>query len=258
METFREILNEEMGVAAEVVETSNRVYRLICKSIQNKEFSEDNVGTVKANFRDCTLSISYEYLNFASTEEYKYASAGNLGYGWSAFIDRALSFIRVQICAISGTIQKDLALDTIQHEIEHVYQQSLMQKEFGGSSIYASIKTDMQSKDSNIAKAGRLMYGCVKSEQEGYANGLYSFLMAQHTPRAEDSLKNSPAWVLYEEMKSILSDVKKDQELETYLKTKYNITTKEIEYKINKFLRRIARVVIKANYDKISKQNWRQ
>ena len=47
-------------------------------------------------------------------------------------------------------------------------------------------------------------------------------------------------------------------ELETYLKTKYNITTKEIEYKINKFLRRIARVVIKANYDKISKQNWRQ
>ena len=257
MEKFKKILSEEMGVADEVINMTNDVYALICESIKNKEYANDGTGTVTTSFKGCKITITYEYLNFNTPEEYKYASNGKLGYGWSVFIDRRLSLMRVQICAVSGTIQKGMALDTIQHEIEHIYQQCLSQKEFGDSLRYAGIRKDMESKDQSISKAGRIMYGCLKSEQEGYANGLYSFLMSQHGPKAENFLQKSPAWALYEEMKNILSEVKMNKVLENYLLTRYGATVKELEYRVNNFLRRIARVVMKVNYDKMSKQNWR-
>ena len=95
MEKFKKILSEEMGVADEVINMTNDVYALICESIKNKEYANDGTGTVKTSFKGCKIAITYEYLNFSTPEEYKYASKGKLGYGWSVFIEKWLSLMRV-------------------------------------------------------------------------------------------------------------------------------------------------------------------
>lgn len=261
-ESFKKVLKEEQGIADDVEKTSQEVFDLIKQSIKNKEYSKNDygqyVGNIKFKFLNTNVSLSYEYVNFKSKTEYDYSSKGKLGYGSSVFIDKRLSLVNVQVCAVNGSIVKDITVDTVQHELEHIYQQLKMGREFGGSLKYARIKNDMQYPNESIQKkASILVYGCFKSEQEGYANGLYSFLMSKMGADVDSYVYESPAWKLYKTMRNIFEELKINSELYTYICKKYNLNMLKIERCLNNFLHRIARIVLKARYDKYAKQNWR-
>ena len=262
MKKFKKILNEEMGIADKVVSITHEIYNEIEKSIRNREYQKDEhsrlIGNIKVYIFDCKVSLSYEYLNFQDKMDYYYSKAGKLGYGWSTFLDKKLSLMFVEICAVSGTIIKDLAYDSIQHEVEHIYQQYLAGKEFKKPMEYARVMKDMSSKNDIERKAGRLVYGCIKSEQEGFSNGLYSFLMMVKAPYVDDEIYDSPAWSLYTEMKQTLKEAKYNQQLRDYIKAVYGMSIKDIEHAINNFLRRMSRAVLKARYDKFAKQGWKR
>ena len=101
-----------------------------------------------------------------------------------------------------------------------------------------------------------MFYACIKSEQDGFINGLYSYLMLQPWYYDEGHLHNSGAWKLYSES------------VETYLKynnmpafkdelKQYKLTQNKVCKMLNSFVRKIGKVVIKVKHDKISKQGYR-
>ena len=70
------------------------------------------------------------------------------------------------------------------------------------------------------------------------------------------SLKNSSAWKLYEDMINIYNQYFDNIDFINELK-KYNLTINKVNQKINQFIRKIGRVIIKVIQDKYKKQGWK-
>ena len=157
---------------------------------------------------------------------------------------------------VSGS---EKAMETIQHEVEHMFQQIRMGHSFGGDQLYGKIKTDMESGYKNRSKVARLLYYTLKPEQEGFINGLYAFLMDSMEPYTEELLKKSETWDNYLFSKNTLKEIKENAELKSIFNEYFNdygITIGEIETELDNLLHRIGRVVIKVKQDK-AKQGWR-
>ena len=109
-------------------------------------------------------------------------------------------------------MHKQEALNTIQHELEHVYQQLRSGKRIpGNDDKYLKMKSDMECNDEARQKVGRLVYLCCKSEQEAFINGTYAWCMtndAKSGPYQYEEIKNSPAGKLYVEMQELYDEVK--------------------------------------------------
>lgn len=160
------------------------------------------------------------------------------------------------IPCVSGTIIKSETIDTIQHELEHIYQQVMMSKMFSDSMSYAKVKTNMCSENELINKTARLVYGCIKSEQDGFVNGLYAYLMSLPEFFSMDSFKKSSTWKLYVEMVNIYNEFINNPNFIIELK-KYKLNPQKVEQKINQFVGKIGKVVSKVQKDKYEKQGWK-
>ena len=160
------------------------------------------------------------------------------------------------IPCISGTIVKKDAMDSIQHELEHLYQQIMMGKIFKDSYKYANIKTNRNSNDEIVRKTAELVYGCIKSEQDGFINGLYAYLMAMPKMVSWETLKETPAWKLYSNIVEIYNLYKDNPLFITELK-KYKVNQNKIFKAINNFIKKIGRTYNKVLKDKMEKQGWR-
>lgn len=263
---IKQIIQEELGISEEVIKLSKQFYDEMVVAIKNCKEQEQTETCIKKScslqfmINNIKVSASITYRNFLSKDYSILYEMPYITNGASFYVTNNLYFCFINVFAISGTIVKEKAMETIQHEIEHIYQQIQMGKGFGSDSLYIKIKTDMESSDEDRNKIGKLFYYTLKYEQEGFCNGLYAYLMDVNQPYSDNLLIKTESWENYLFLKQTFNELKNNTALKTIFNEyflNYGITIKDIEKEINNYLHRIGRVIIKVKKDKI-KQGWRE
>lgn len=257
---FKELLQEELCISETVANISVSVYNMIEESAKTKTNKETNEYFSKWNFPinfdffgskiDCSVTC----YNYFSKEYFEYSQI--ISDGWSVYLSNKLFFMGITVPMISGQISKQEVMDTIQHELSHIYEQKMIGKAYSNNDVYSLLKTNMCSLNELTSKTAKLIYGCIKSEQSGFVNGLYSYLMSQPEIFSIETLKKSECWKLYEEMISTYKQFSDNPEFIKELK-KYKMNLIKIEKSINNFITKIGKVVIKVQQDKYKKQGWK-
>lgn len=262
---LRQVINEELGISSEVVNLSKRFYNEMIESLATPEKVEKSEIMIKKtcsmrfSFDVVTVNSSIVYRNFLSKDYSKVYETPYVTDGGSFMLSKKMFFCFINFYGVCGTINKEKAMETIQHEIEHIYQQSRMGKDFGREEIYVQVKNDMRSTDPIRQKVAKMLYYSFKSEQEGFANGLYGYIMDKNQPYTEDLLKESEAWEIYTFLKQGIIELKTNEEMKMVFNeyfVRFGVKVSDIERETENFLRRIGRVVIKVQKDK-DKQGWR-
>lgn len=265
LEELRKVIKEELGISDKVTEISKMFFSEIMDRIPTAEEKEKNDVMIKKEFSltfsvdDVKISCGVAYRNFLSKDFSKIYNTPYITDGSSAQISNKLFFCFINIFAVCGALNKEKAMETIQHEVEHIFQQIRMGRSFGGDSLYAKIKTDMESEYENRSKVARLLYYTLKPEQEGFINGLYAFLMDSMEPYTEELLKKSEAWGSYVFSRNTFEELKDNPDMKRVFNEYFNdygITIGKIETELDNLLHRIGRAVIKVKQDK-AKQGWR-
>lgn len=256
---LKEIIKEELGISFELSKIALNVYNDIISNIESVDGDNNGSciikrGNVNCAIRDINFDITYTYRNFFDFNIANSIGQNQLTGGYSCFLNKNFILCNIDILAISGNINKKMALYTIQHELEHIYQEILSNKRIPGDDmLYAKMRTDMECGNELRYYASRLVYCCFKSEQEGFINGTYAWCMADDIktePYNYNTIKDSPVGLLYDEMKTLYDKATIDDELQTILKNDYNLSLNDIYLMIRNLGKRIGRLLIKVNNDK--------
>jgi predicted transcriptional regulator len=285
-EDINDILTEELGISDNVSRMTDIILNDIISDYRNRKFEKsiiisNGVGvkegdiTVDDVFNN-ELNVLYKIYNFKDKiyrEQYidkegkGYLNAGSnhmyLGKGKRRRL--VVNRIGVALEMISGTlINVEEAKDSIQHELEHIYQQSMMKKEFGNKDLYRIVSLKLYNGNKYDESVATILYMSFKSEIEAYANGLYAFVkekLSEHPINIDIEFKKSAAYKklreLYEAKSFIirhLNDKEMDDALYTY---RYNGVTKEklikmAEDSYNEMIRRFGKALVKARKDIIN------
>lgn len=261
---LKEIILEELGISLIVVDKSKEIYNNIMDNLKQQEMQKSEICTFKVGVIECTIDdikfhISYTCRYFKDDTFIKEYGEEYFTEGASAFLSKNFIYCNINLYAISGTINKKLALSTIQHEIEHIFQEIKAEKSFPtDNDKYATMATDMQSKDIIYHDIARLVYCCYNTEQEGFINGTYAYCMTDNfntnpfssEPYTFYSILKTPAGQLYQELMSLYKKLLNNKDMQKLLKDRYNMSLKEVEKSIDRFKRKLGRLIIKINHDK--------
>lgn len=256
---LKQIISEELGILSEIAEESEKVFDKIILNLQKVFSTKTDICYIKTNNVEAQLNnipfnVTYIYRNFFDKTIVETIGEDNLSEGGSAYLNDKFIICNVNLFGINGTINKQLALSTIQHELEHIYQQMRSKKRIPSDDMrYAKMRNDMESSDIIRQRIGRIVYMCYKSEQEGFINGTYAWCMAddyQTKPFTYHTILNSPAGKLLSEFKKLLFELKENKQIQDILKKEYHLTVDRITNAYVQLSRRLGRVLIKVNNDK--------
>lgn len=285
-EDINKILNEELGISDEVVNVTNLIFDKIIKEYKNKKYKniiphgkgiyEYQGYFIETNVFGHNLTIEYSIFNFNDRicrEEYiakngnGYLNAGSnfryLGNGENRKL--ITNKIMVVLEAISGNvINEENALDSTQHEIEHIFQQSSMYKEFGNIKLYRIVSNNLYSENKFASNLALVLYMSFKSEIEGYANGLYAYVkrrMQEAPININQIFRESAAYEKLQQMYTAknfinanINDKRMDAAFYPYRFT--NIKKEKIgkimDLTIREMVRRFGRALIKVRKDSIA------
>ena len=262
---FKQIVNEELGISQEVFQISKDVYDKICSDIKTRDSEKIDIcnikrGVVKCSLKDVEFDINYTYRNFLDKNLLKHIDKSGLSEGGTVFLNKNFIICNINLYGIGGSINEEDAMDTIQHEIEHIYQQIMSNKRIpGDDDRYAKMRTDLESNNEVRKTVGRLVYLCYKSEQDAFINGTYAWCMTNDSttePYSYRNIKNCPAGKLYLEMKDLYEVVFNNMEMEKIITTEYGLNNEKVMFSIKDFGRKLGKVLVKVNKDK--SKIWRK
>lgn len=259
---FKNLLKEELGVSEMVTKKTKEVFQMLVdnvkKTIVNSEtYNGFNFfkGDFSFQFFETKVSLSYKGYNYLSKDLFSYSKVSSDGE--SAFLDKRIAFMWITVPCLSGTIVKGQVLDTIQHELEHLYQEMLIGKVFANTKKYGEMRSGLESTDEMKRNIAKVAYVCFKDEQDAFVNGLYAFLMSFAEPFFLDRMKESECWKVYFEAVSIYEKNKNEDYFIEGMKA-YGMTMGKVRKCLSYFARKIGRVIMKVKKDKIEKQGWRK
>jgi len=256
---IRELVKEELGIALEVTNTSNQIFQDILTDLRKQKPEKTDIcfiktGSVNSSLHGVNFKVNYICRNFSNKDLVENFDIDALTEGGSVFLDKRFVFVNVNLIAFNGTVDNKEALNTIQHEIEHIYQQIRANKRIPSDDLkYAKMKTDLEGNDENRRNVARLVYLCYKSEQEGFINGTYAWCMtndAMTPPYNYSNIKNSPAGKLYTEMQELNEKVFNNHQLAEIIVNEYNLNQNQVNKMMRGFARKLGRVLVKVNFDK--------
>ena len=270
--TYNDVCNlitEELGINDQVVQTSHEIMEKIEQDIrlQYKQYFANVPGV---SYIDSlithivfgkTLTIKYRYIN------YRDKSFSNR-YDKEIMVlpndfNLQTKTLRLTIKAISGRINIHTYADTIQHEIEHYFQEDKIGYSFSNKMWYKiAQKCKQRPKNSLVYMLGDMIYITLKCEEEAFTNGLYSSLTYNYTheklPTVE-IINDSPVYNALLTLRKERDEVNKyldDQSLQKTLSTIKTATGKDFEQLMeiinkgeNELIKRIGRVIVKAQKD---------
>jgi hypothetical protein len=263
------IITEELGINDKVAEVSLDIMKEISKdiSMQPKQYFTNIPG---ASFKDGL--ITYQAFGKKITVKYRYINYRDKSYfdKYDANIRQmpndfnyATKTLRLTIKSISGNIDIYTFADTIQHELEHYFQETKINHSLADSNWYKiALKCKNRPRQSLTYMLGDIMYITTKCEEEAFTNGLYAALVYNYKndniPTYE-ILDNSPVYnalLTLRKEKEIILNNKDDISLNKTLSTIKKATGKDFNYIISKvekgekeLVRRIGRVIVKAQKD---------
>ena len=182
---IRQRINEELSINNEVRQASFKLIETInehMKSVPKQYFANINgtsyrIGDLKETILNTTINIHYRLVNFKDKHFYEMAIDKLPSFPNS--YNKKTNTLSLDIISISGNIDQNTYVDTIQHEIEHMFQENKRDKPFNEDALYKMamfLKTNFI--DDKVAyRIGDLLYFTRQCENDAYVNGLYSLLV---------------------------------------------------------------------------------
>lgn len=181
-EMVSNIINEMLSVSDDVVSETESVVSDILDRLPNFK----NEWTTVSNGHQCLncqmhISIFGEtYLLNLEVHSFRYGFYDNsIAYGASVSFDNKI--FNLTSCLIDGEMIEETFSDSIQHEVEHIFQRIKKGKtllSLNKSTFYDICVNNLSSMDcdgfiADLAYIGYLSFEC---EQDAFANELYSYL----------------------------------------------------------------------------------
>lgn len=264
---INEAINEELGIADEVRDKSAKLRDDVINRLKNIEKSivESGVSEKKDNFQieiaNKKVFVQVHYYNFRDKTYYLnfIKKSGPIGHS-SLSNDGRFNVILLNFYSISGYIDEKDLYDSIQHEVEHIFQQVKAKKTFGKSDLYLYAYKNLSNEQLENRILALISYMSNKFEQDGYINGLYAFLKDNYKLMAtRDDIKESPVYSKLTDLiyaKDFLiknkNNVKLKEEIEYYQKNfnlNYNEFIRLVTSSINDITKKIGRTIIKFKND---------
>lgn len=272
-----QLVNEELGVQYGVTRASFQLMEKIediIKTIPKQYFPNIDgaslrVGKFKFKMLKKEINVDFRYINFRDKFFYNKGII-KINKRKDGFKLDTLT-LTMDVYAIGGQIVETTFSDTVQHELEHYFQETKRGKPFNDDRMYKVarfVKEHFGQNDETAYRIGNLLYFSRKCEAEAYTNGLYSLLVQNYK-----KCGNSTDSVLYQspiyqgllqfrrDKKWLLSNRNNPQvnALLNIIRAKepkgmgLNITIDKILKFVNKaddeIVRRIGRVITKAQKD---------
>ena len=276
---IRGIVNEELGIHYGVSKLAYEVIQEIekrIKTIPKQYFAyipgvSYRIGKFPFEAFGKTITVEFRYCNFKDKTYYK-NFIGNMTVFPNGFKLSTLT-LYIDIHAISGQIIETTFSDTVQHELEHFFQENKIRKSFSEDNDFYKaavfVKNHFGKNDEVARRIGNMMYFSQKCENEAYVNGLYALLVNNYKKSGSPTssvLEQSP---VYQGLLQLRSDKEwlikhrndlKVGELLDIIRNKdpkkglgINITIdgliKHAEYADKEIVKRIGKAIVKAQRD---------
>lgn len=181
-EMVSNIINEMLSVSDDVVSETESIVSDILDRLPNfkSEWTTVSNGHQRLN---CQMHISIfgeTYLLNLEVHSFRYGFYDNsIAYGASVSFDNKI--FNLTSCLIDGEMIEETFSDSIQHEVEHIFQRIKKGKTLltsNKSTFYDICVNNLSSMDcdgfiADLAYIGYLSFEC---EQDAFANELYSYL----------------------------------------------------------------------------------
>lgn len=261
---INESINEELSIADDVYRTSQNILETIINRIQKEPYTKfkEGIKIQRFSFNEYLLSrkivISVIHYNFGNKYYFeKNSSLINYDDG-----DR-YNIIKIFCYSLSGALDRASAMNTIQHEVEHIYQGLKGSKNITQfNSLYTKAIQEL-NRNTNIENKilSNVIYLSYKFEDDGYINGLYGFLMEKEELPTFENIKQTPVYKLLLQFREQLNIIIRNKENYNLLAfNTYGITISSIFKKARNaekyLINRIGKIIIKVTKDKKSKGNF--
>lgn len=237
------IENGGIGINDDVDNASERLFSLILKRFttiikNNPKIDRNTLDLGKIEF-DCFGTKIKVYITatfFNSEHEY---SNSVLGGGWV----QPFSMLMISVPVVNGKVKEYDLYDTVQHELEHAFQNIKMGHGFGSEKLYAYAISRLYSENIYEKSLSHIIYASTRNEQDALINGLYGQIKLGKSEKPIDEIvKNSEAYIWLQNLYKAKQILKRNKvEIMPYIRA-YNGINQHIDY--NKF-RKIANKGIK-------------
>ena len=259
------LLKEELGIANNVVSKTNEIKRLIYSNSRKaeKEKLDDGVSLVKGNVVvdvfGTEMNIMYNIYNYYDFDTYY---EKNEYFNPKCGVSYLKNEMYVSILSISGEFQENSFGDSIQHELEHLYQIKMQGKGlFQDNNLYEKASQNLNNELYNgwVSKLANVIYYSRNEEHDAFVNGLYQQLVS---PDAFDNydyiIKTSTPYqisLLLTNLKNEIESNYNDKDLidaTNFFKKPRRWFIAQCEIGIRKILKKIMKIRTKANNDFLS------
>ena len=217
-ETISKLINEELGISDEVYKVSCGIVDVIENQWKSmpKESSEYNIwkrsGEFEFDIFGDVYTISYTVWNYKDYDHYKSTTNKPV---LLCSTNQKNKMIHLSVLAISGEIQDNTCADSIQHEVEHIYQSKMQGGELfpdkdGVENIYKMAEKSISDNRHNgwISKLASVIYYSRNEELDAFVNGLYATLAKSGWMYGEDEIvKNSNPYKIIGFMSSMKEEM---------------------------------------------------
>lgn len=183
IESVDRFINEELGIANAVVEKTSEIKRLIIDDSRMTEKTKLDSGVSMFNGRvdvdifGDKMTVVYTIYNFYDFDTYYDKS--NL-FNPKCGVSCEKGEIYISILSISGQFQENSFGDSIQHELEHLYQIKMQGKGlFQDNNLYDKAISNIDNKlyGGWTSKLANIIYYTRNEEYDAFVNGLYQQLV---------------------------------------------------------------------------------
>lgn len=261
-------IKEELAINSIVENTSldiiSNIKKLFSeKAIEKSEIVCDGVKKNNVNFiynlNDIKIRFHVYIYNFYNKKIYDDKKNDIDLNSTTYFYNEKNVVVNIEGYSISGTINESDLSDTIQHEINHVFQKvqgkrSNIKKDI----LYSKVKNVFRVKtDKEINTIANSLYYSFDDEQDSFVNGLYAYLMSSGLMVSWDKIKKNT--IVYKGMESMRESLKLLENIdEEKLKYYFGINKKEcikiIQKGIQRFQTKIGKVMIKHRKEMLIKE----
>lgn len=261
-ESLDKLMLEELGIADEVVMKTNALKKIIYNDSRNgkKQKLDNGVslvnGDVIFNIFGEEFTVFYKIYNYYNYETY-YEKSDYFSPQCNVLYDAKQ--INLSILSISGEFQENSFGDSIQHELEHMYQIKMQGKGlFQDNNMYEKAISNINSDLYNgwVSKLANIIYYSRNEEHDAFVNGLYQQLIDPNAFGVEDYIiKTSTPYKISLMLNAVKNEIKDNYENEdlnqacVFFKKPRRWFVSQCEIGIRKIIKKIMKVRTKAKND---------
>lgn len=214
------LLKEEYSVSEKVKYDATCIVKKIKNGIAKERKNEMTIsnepritfrqGTEYYMLYDKKLTIHFQCYNFEDSKafaDYRF----KVPYRIKNQYNRKAHILDVSVDAVKGYIIPQTLYDTVQHELEHSFQEENIGSSFSDKPLYIIAKEFRKNSNTEAKKnVGEILYLTYQAEQDGFVNGLYALLKNNY-----EGSKIQTSYVF--EMSDIYGVLERMAELQTYI-----------------------------------------